>query len=361
MTAAYRLAVQGRRVTLLDRHWPGREASWAGAGIIPPGNPLLASTPIDRLRARSVIQFPHFSAELRERTGIDNGFFICGGIEFLSEADEDVIDLWKQEQIVHSRLTVEEFHALEGGLALPGSATAFHLPGCAQVRNPWHVRALISACENVGVKFQLGIEAVGWVREAERIKAVKIADGSIVSAAEFIVASGAWAEGLLVPLGCCPGVHPVRGQIVLYRADPRPFRNVLMHGKRYLVPRADGRILVGSTEEPEAGFEKANTPVGIAGLREFAEQLVPALTNAAVEQTWAGLRPGSRDGMPMIGRVPGVMNVYAAVGHGRAGVQLSLITADLLIDAMSDREGPDSAAFRFDRALRPPGKSAFRS
>src|SRR5207249_3678025 len=117
--------------------------------------------------------------------------------------------------------------------------------------------------------------------------------------------------------------------------------------------RADGRVLVGSTEEPEAGFEKANTPDAVAKLRELARRAVPVLADAEVEKCWAGLRPGSPDGLPFIGAVPGWENVFVAAGHFRAGVQLSIGTAQLVADLLTGRPPCVPAeAFRLDREPR---------
>src|SRR5436853_320646 len=179
LTSALFLAREGLSVAVYDRGDLGREASWAGAGILPPGNPDRAATPGDKLRGIGSQRFPEFSAELRHLTGIENGYRRCGGIEFLTAEDADVPDAWAAEGIAGLR-----------------------------------------------------------------------------------------------------GAGPSR---------------VLMFGKRYLVPRGDGLTLVGSTEEPEAGFEKRTTPEGIGGLCGFARRVVPALANAALETSWAGLRPGSPD------------------------------------------------------------------
>lgn len=361
LTAAYFLAKDGASVEVLDRSDLGREASWAGAGIIPPGNPDRAATPIDRLRAVGSARFPAFSAELRERTGIDNGYLRCGGIEFLHPADEYVLPLWRAEGIAFERLTRDALKKLEPAVGdVPGES--YLLPGCAQVRNPWHLRALIAACERVGVRLRPHEPAAHLSADGRRITAVRLNDGREVFARSFLIAAGAWSEGLLEQLGQRPNVHPVRGQIVLFRPSRRLFTRVLMLGKEYLVPRGDGRILVGSTEEPEAGFEKANTPDAVAKLTALARRTVPALADVPVEKCWAGLRPGSPDGLPFLGPVPGYDNVLVAAGHFRAGVQLSIGTARVIAELM--RGGPPSIPlepFRLDRTPVSDGRPAFRS
>jgi glycine oxidase len=149
--------------------------------------------------------------------------------------------------------------------------------------------------------------------------------------------------------------------MVLFRPSAPVLERVVCFEKRYLVPRQDGRILVGSTEEPEAGFEKRTTESGVAGLIEFAAAVVPALAGAQVEKTWAGLRPGSPDGMPFLGRIPGWDNGFVAAGHHRAGIQLSPATGRLMTDLILGRAPAlPVEAFRPDRPPGRPVPAAFR-
>ena len=160
-----------------------------------------------------------------------------------------------------------------------------------------------------------------------------VAAGSIKlqAAVPTLVASGL---GLSRSLGWRPGIHPVRGQIALLNSDVPVLRRILLWGLRYVVPRADGRVLIGSTEE-HAGFNKQTTAAAIADLLALGCQLAPGLAEARVERSWAGLRPGSPDGLPFLGSVPGFSNVYIAAGHFRAGIQLSpgtgLVMKELLL------------------------------
>lgn len=346
LTTAYFLARDGLTVELLDRADLGREASWAGAGIIPPGNPDRAATPVDKLRAVGSVRFPDLAAELRDRTGIDPGYRRCGGVEALLPSDEDVIGLWRDEGIPFERLSPAGVKELEPGVGqIPGQP--YLLPGCAQVRNPWHLRALIEACRSVGVRLRPHTLVRGR---------------GDVTAGVAVIATGAWSDRLLGPLGHRPGVRPVRGQIVLLRHPEPVLRRVLMLGKEYLVPRGDGRILVGSTEEPEAGFEKVNTAEAVARLRALAVRTVPALADVEVEACWAGLRPGTPDGLPFIGRVPGHDDVFVAAGHGRAGIQLSIGTAGLVADLILGRPpAVPPEAFALDRVPGEGVRPAFRS
>ncbi len=358
LTAAYALAKAGRAVEVVDRGDLGQAASWAGAGILPPGNPDRAATPIERLRAASVSQFAKFSAELRDLTGIDNGYLKCQGIEFLAPEDAYAVDLWKNEGIrFHSWFRNEMTSVVP-----PAGTAGYFFPDLAQVRNPWHLRALIAACESVGVQLSPNTEVANWETTAGKVTAARTQNGEAKPAGQFVIATGAWADGLLKPLGWEPGVHPVRGQIVLIQPPKPVVKTVVMVGKRYLVPRADGRVLVGSTEEPEAGFTNGNTVEGVQNLIEFTHALVPRLIDAPVEKTWSGLRPGTPDGLPFLGPVPGWDNVVVAVGHFRSGVQLSIGTGDVVCDLLhgtAPRIPID--AFRLDRTPEMTARPAFRS
>jgi len=236
---------------------------------------------------------------------------------------------------------------MEPGLAKNAGA-AFFLPDMAQVRNPWHLRALIQACRALQVDLHPQQAARGLVRHQGRVRAVRTDVGEI-AADQFIVAAGAWTDALLAEVGCELGVRPVRGQIVLLNPGQPVVHHILLCGARYLVPRGDGRVLVGSTEE-NVGFDKRTTAVRVQGLLELATTLVPALAQAPVEKCWAGLRPGSKDGLPTIGRVPECANLFVAAGHFRAGIQLSPGTA-LLLKEMILAEKPTIApeAFRVGR------------
>jgi glycine oxidase len=351
LTTAYFLAREGLRVQVVDKGDLGREASWAGAGILPPGNPSAARTPYEQLRAHSTMLLPLLAAELRERAGVDNGYLRCGGLEFFEEGAEVAVNEWRADGVTFTPLEGEALHRLEPALA-PTVARAYHLPDLAQVRNPRHLKGLIAGCQQLGVDLRADCPALGFEREARRITAVQTAAGPLPGE-RFLVAAGSWTDLLLAPLGWRPGVRPIRGQIVLLNPGKPLFRRVLMCGTRYLVPRPDGRVLVGSTEE-DAGFDKRTSAAAIGDLLKLACTLVPALAEAPLERCWAGLRPGSPDGLPFIGAVPGFDNLFVAAGHFRAGIQLSAGTALALKETLLGQPlTVPLDAFRPDRAGTP--------
>jgi glycine oxidase len=324
LTTAWFLAEQGVRVVLLDRGELGREASWAGAGIIPPGNPYTARTPLDRLRAVSADLYPSLSRALRDRTGIDNGYRRCGGLELPEPGETPPIAAWQAEELEFTELTGAALRELTPELS-DTIDRGFHFPNLAQIRNPWHLRALTLACQSSGVRLRPATPVTAVEVQGGRVVGVRLGSERL-AAEQVLLAAGAWTDALLTPLGFRPGVKPIRGQIVLFntgRAEP-PF--VILRGKNYLVRRGDGRVLVGSTEE-DVGFDPHTTDDGIASLVQFAQGLLPSLAEATIERTWAGLRPGSPDGLPFLGAVPGIAGLWIAAGHFRAGLQLSPATA----------------------------------
>jgi len=361
LTTAYFLARDGLKVEVLDKGELGAEASWAGAGIIPPGNPERAGSAYDKLRATSCRMFPEFTKELRALTGIDNGYRPCGGLEFLDERDEDTLRAWRGEGVEHEALTTQRLAALEPNLGAP-PPRGYYLPGMAQVRNPWHMRMLIAACTRLGVRLAPHTPIERLENRGSALLGVRLSSGELRSAERYLLAAGAWSQSLLEPLGIPSGIHPVRGQIVLLKTSPKLLKNIVFVGKDYLVPREDGHVLIGSTEEPEAGFEKRTTANAISKLIALATTLVPGLAHAEVAKCWAGLRPGSLDHLPSLGAVPGCRNLFLAGGHYRAGIQLSPSTGMVMSELLKGRAPSIPLEdFRPGRQPGAPFKTAFRT
>jgi glycine oxidase len=358
LTAAYYVAREGVAVAVADKGEMGQEASWAGAGIIPPGNPERTWTSHEKLRALSSSMFPKLSADLREATGLDNGYFVSGGIEWLEEDEALITEAWRKEGIRAERVAGNRLREVEPAVAAKDEA-AYFLPDMAQVRNPRHLKALLAWCDG-RVKLLPRCAVQELELRGSHIVAVTTDEGRM-EAKQFLIAAGAWTDGLLAQIGIRPGVHPVRGQIALLNPGRPLLKRILLQGKRYLVPRVDGRVLVGSTEE-DVGFSKGTTARAIQTLLEFAQSMVPGLAQAEVERCWAGLRPGSPDGWPFLGAVPGVDNLFVAAGHFRAGIQLSPATGLALTEVMLGKKpSVPLDAFRLDREPIAGGQTAFRS
>jgi glycine oxidase len=335
MLTARELSAAGHSVMLLERGQPARESSWAGGGILSPLYPWRYPKAVSELACWSQRVYPALTAELQEESGVDPEYEISG---LLITDVEDVDDArrWAQRYAVDlqtvSAATAQE---IEPQLAAQ-IKDALWLPAIAQVRNPRMTRALRVALERRGVVFKRDARVLGWRCEGGRVVAARTVNGD-VSAGAFVVATGAWTAGLLEPTGLTLPIQPVRGQMILFRGPPGLVRHITLHQGRYVIPRRDGRVLFGSTLE-YTGFEKRTTSEALDDLSRSAFSLMPALADLPIECHWAGLRPGTPDGVPVIGEHPELPNLYICAGHFRNGVVLGPASARLLADQLLGRQ-----------------------
>jgi glycine oxidase len=370
LSIAYALAREGLQPRVLDRQELGREASWAGAGLIPPiadrdaVSPTMTLNPLVALRSWSARLYPEWSAALRAETGIDPGYRQCGGVDVAwTEREDDALRAaagqWRAEGIAYERIPPGDYARVEPALNRE-LRSVYYLPDRAQVRNPRLLRALIEAAERRHVRLEPHRGVIGFTTVGGRIAAVRTSSGDIPCGLA-IVAAGAWSGALLESAGVRAPTPPLKGQIVLLKGDRPLLQRVVEHGKNYLVPRDDGRILIGATEE-DAGFDSRPTAHAARTLLDEALRLCPVLGEAAMEATWAGLRPGSVDTRPYIGTAPGIENLIVATGHKRAGLQLAPATAELVADLVLGRPPRlDLTPFRPDRTPDLTDTDAFRS
>jgi glycine oxidase len=344
-SVAYRLAGAGLAVTVVDRGSCGGEASWAGAGIILPGSATRAD-PLAVMRRASIARFEAFAGELRERTGIDPEYIRCGGLDLITDDNQDAAAdreaaAWEGRvtdtgEAAVRRLDRKQARRLEPQLT--GRIRGAVLNRLtAQVRSPRILAALRSACVQAGVAVREHTPVTGLMMEGSRVTGVRCG-GHSIDAGHVVIAAGAWSSDLAPALRDALEVFPVRGQIALLEMSPLPFLHFIIHGRSYLVPRRDGKILVGSTEERGAGFDKRNTTAGVAKLLATAERFVPVLKDATLLRVWSGLRPATPDSKPYIGPVPGFEGLLAATGHFRSGLSLAPITADLITQHITTGE-----------------------
>jgi glycine oxidase len=357
LSLAYELAGSGLAVRLIDRGQVGQEASWAGAGILPPANRATAADPYEQLAALSHELHPAWAARLKEETGIDNGYRRSGGLH-IARDDASCVELrqeladWRAQRVPCEQVAPQSLPELEPALCTgqdqPAIRAALRFPGECQLRNPRHLKALAAACQRRGVQIQPGVAAEGLTVEGGRIRGVRTSEG-LLAAEKYCVCGGAWSGQLLTTLGVRLRIMPIRGQMVLLACEKPPLRHIVMEGIRYLVPRDDGRVLVGSTEE-DAGFDKRPTSEGVDALLRFALELAPVLRSAAVERCWAGLRPGTTDRLPCLGPIPGLDDGFIAAGHFRSGLQLSPATAVLMAQMIrGEQPQVDLRPFALDR------------
>ena len=362
LSIARELAGRGLAVRVLTRDPARGTTSWAAAGIFPPAPERPNAPPGEALTAWSDRLHWQWAAELLAETGIDTGLAKCGGLHVaaagpalaaLDRAAED----WRAINARCERLVGAAVAALEptlaGAVASGAIATGLLLPDETQIRPPRHLEALARSCAARGVALVPNAVVHGIRREGRRIdRLAATIDGreESVRAGSYVLAAGAWSEGLAADLGLRIATTPIRGQIMLLRQPAATLGRVLNRGLDYLVPRPDGRLLVGSTLE-DAGFDAATTPAAIDRLQGVARELLgAAAAGRPVEATWAGLRPGSADGLPTIGRIPGLDDAFVAAGHFRAGWHQSPGTAVIVADLVTGRRPPlDPAAFAPDR------------
>jgi glycine oxidase len=381
LSLAWELAQSGVRVRVIDRGQPGQEASWAGAGMLPPGVRRQEDSALEQLQGLGTELHPEWHEKLYETTSIDNGFRRSGAVYLAplkkyaghsaslshgsnySDLKNDIA-AWQARGIRADALDEDTLRTIEPTLVTELASnsltapTACFLPDECQIRNPRHLRALLVACTRAGVEISPGIEAEDFVvsktststtsDSAKRVTGV-IAGGQVFEAAHVCITTGSWSAALVRRLGINIRVHPMRGQMVLLRDPHCALKRIVNVGPRYLVPRGDGLVLVGSTEE-EVGFDRSTTAEGIQGLLDFALDLAPSLSKGVVERTWAGLRPATVDGMPYLGRLPGFENVSLAAGHFRAGLWLSPATAVVMRQAILGQQTEiDLTAFNSDK------------
>ena len=352
LSLAYELARHGLRVRLIERGSPGQEASWAGAGILPPAVEH-AKDPYEQLLGLSNRVHTEWAQQLLDETSIDNGYRRCGGVH-LAEGPGDAIALDKAVVDFSSRgvrvvkLAASELRQLEPALSLDSSGNGWHFPDEAQIRNPRHLKALVAACSKHGVEILSGIEVDDFEVRAGQVDQVLTTAGPMTAGAVCIT-TGSFSRRLVRRLGVQIAIKPIRGQMALLSCGYPLIKRIINVGKRYLVPRPDGRVLIGSTEE-DVGFDRRTNSGAIADLLIFAHRLVPQLADAPLERCWAGLRPATYDGLPYLGEVPGASNVFVAAGHFRSGLQLSTGTA-IVMSQLIRQEKPeiDLAPFRVGR------------
>jgi glycine oxidase len=337
LAVARQLAMEGLRILLVERRVCGREASWAGAGILSPCNPHRKDV-VARWQQRSLNHFPAFCAALHEETGIDPEYDACGEFELLltndalsigrSDVNAAAGRLTSEGRPVYELLTTQQVRALVPCVSERALA-AVYCRQSAQVRNPRLIQALVSSCRLQGVSLQEGCEVTGLLVRGGRIEGVETKQGPMHTR-RIILAAGSWSSQVEPRLAEWMPVHPVRGQMILLKIPERPFSQVISRGRTYVVPRRDGHLLLGSTEEPEAGYAKRNTARALVWLMSTATELIPGLESASVVAVWSGLRPGTPDDLPFLGPVPGFEGLFAATGHFRAGLTLSPVTAEFV-------------------------------
>ena len=335
---AYNLAKQQVNSLVIDKATRvGTEASWAGAGILTSH----ASThePYPELCRASLALYPSLADELRAETQIDIELIQSGTLSvFFNPAEAagliGLADRRVKSGFAAEVLTAEEAWRLEPALSKT-IAGAVLFPEDAQVRNPKLVTALAKGAAQLGTTFKLGNPVTGFIRENGKVVGT-VVNGETVYADTFVIAAGCWAGNLIAMLDFPMPIVPAKGQIVLIETMPPLFQHTIDGLGIYVVPRADGKLLLGATVE-FVGYDKTATLDGVKQMIDAGISIAPALAQSTFVQTWAGLRPYAKKG-PVLGYLPGYDNVVLASGHFKNGILLAPITGQLIAELLTTGE-----------------------
>jgi glycine oxidase len=341
LACAWRAAQRGLDVCVLDREAPGSGASRVAAGMLAPVGELSFGEPeLLELTLAAARLYPEFVAELEAATGETTGYERLGALHVALDRDEAaqlrrVHDLQRSLELEAEWLPPRKCRDLEPGLT-PSFHGGVFAPGEAAVDPQALTKVLTAAAREAGAVVLTGIEVVDGVFEGERLAGVRIAGGEELHAETVVLANGAWAGATeWLPEHARPPVRPVKGQVLELRArDAEPVaRHILASERVYLVPRSDGRLIVGATVE-EMGFDTAVTAGGVHELLREAYRLLPDVAEMELVGTTAGLRPGTPSNLPLVG--PGEIDgLVLATGHFRNGILLAPLAAQAVADLLA--------------------------
>lgn len=330
LTAYYlsqELGKDSTKVVLVERGEIGKESSWAGGGILSPLYPWRYPDAVTQLVQWSQAQYPGLCQQLTDTTGIDPQW-THSGLLILDQTEITTAQTWAQtHKLTLQTVSSHDLYEIE-----PKLSHAFDqglwLPDVAQVRNPRLVKALQHYLQQRGVTLMDHTELTDILTEGQTVRGIRTERGDLASPS-VIIACGAWSAPFLQPLGLTLDVHPVRGQMILLQTEPDLVQRMVMNEGRYVIPRRDGSVLVGSTLE-HVEFDKRTTASAKETLQQAAVQLIPALRDYEVALQWAGLRPGSSDDIPTIAEHPNLKGLFINAGHYRNGVVTAPASARLM-------------------------------
>jgi len=330
LASAEALLLQGEVVTVLEQGAVGQESSWAGGGILSPLCPWDYPDAVTQLTSRGASLFGAWAESLRQATGIDPEYSACGML-VLPPFDVHAAQHWCADHGVNFVLD-------DVGLLLPE---------VAQARNPRLLQSLRARVEQLGGRIieQCAVQKIQFEQDA--IGNVLTSRGEF-SAEKYIVTAGAWSKQLLGAQALQLDIKPIRGQMLLFKFDTPPLPHIVLQQDLYLIPRRDGHLLVGSTLE-DVGFDKSTTAATREKLMQRAVAILPSLRCMPVVKHWAGLRPGSPDNIPSIGRHPQMHNLYINSGHFRYGVTMAPASVELLLNEINGAPQPfDVTPYRWE-------------
>lgn len=335
---AYHLAMARVKVMVFDRGPVGGESTGASAGMIQINPDRSSPPPLSRLALESSRLFPVLASELLDRTGMDIGYRAAPRVDVAMDDDEPRLRALRAWQIDHgvpvAWLDGPAVLDLEPSLN-PDIRAALYYPDDHQLLPLTFAQALARAAVDLGAMIREGVNIDRLLTDGDRVVGVA-AGGQRIYAAEVVIANGAWASSWSETLHAPIPVRPVRGQLVALKTRGIGLRNVVSTGEGYMLTKPDGRTYVGTTVE-EAGYDARPTAAGVGGLLAMVPHLAPGLADATFSSAWAGLRPATSDGLPLLGPLPGWHGVTVAAGHFREGILLAPITGELVADLLARR------------------------
>ncbi|MGD2118533.1 MAG: glycine oxidase ThiO [Chromatiales bacterium] len=331
MLTARNLQMAGAEVTLIEKSQPGQESSWAGGGIVSPLYPWRYDGSVTRLASWGQRHYPLLCEQLKEDSGIDPEY-VRSGLMIIAPDEQQQALSWSE----HSGpgleiIPADDIRTIEPAMSTTAES-AIWMESVAQIRNPRIAKSLRVDVEKRGIRIISNTEIVSFYAKNEQI--IGVTDGyETFHADQYAVCSGAWSGTLLAQLGTDIPVRPVQGQMILFRAKPHQVSRMVLEQDRYIIPRRDGRILFGSTIE-HVDFNKHTTDAARQELHDIAVSRFPLLRDCEIEHHWAGLRPGSPQGIPIISRHPSYKNLFVNAGHFRNGVVLAPASCRLMVELM---------------------------
>lgn len=330
---ALELAAQKLSVSLFDRQSPGREASWAAAGMLSAAPDGLPAVPLIPLAQESLRLYPSFVKNVEESSGKDPAFENHGALHLFpgknAERNRDeLVAQYRGLGISVEPLSIRDAREKESAIGAEIGAAAWH-PDEARVDPRLLIDALLTAAQNRGAQIRCETCVTKILCEGNRCRGV-LAGEEEIHAANVVIAAGSFSAEFAGARGPLAPTHPVRGQMAALRIPGFRLQHVLRSHEGYLVPRRDGRIIAGSTLE-DAGFEKRVTPAGLRKVLSAATEMLPQLDDAEIVETWSGLRPGTPDELPIIGPAA-LKGLLLATGHYRNGILLAPVTAKLIAE-----------------------------